>query len=44
MKKNTNGTWNDAILKNKSLVIETKKKSIMDMNNAVCDSISLDKQ
>jgi hypothetical protein len=26
MKKNTNGTWNDAILKNKSLVIETKKK------------------
>jgi hypothetical protein len=43
MKKNANGTWNDAIVKNKSLVTETKK-SIMDMNNVVCDSISLDKQ
>lgn len=26
MKKNANGTWNEAIIKNKSLVTETKKE------------------
>jgi hypothetical protein len=28
MKKNANGTWNDAIVKNKSLVTETKKRAL----------------